>query len=66
MDDITVRLGFIERYGYRALVPSLSMISAQNAFRVCREGNPASTFPDHASWGIADYLGCEPKRRHQE
>ena len=26
----------------------LSMISAQTRFRVCREGKPVSTFPDHA------------------
>jgi hypothetical protein len=26
----------------------LSMISAQTHFRVCREGKPVSTFPDHA------------------
>ncbi len=32
----------------------LSMISATNAFRVCREGKPVSTFPDHA---LAAHLG---------
>src|SRR5438309_2632136 len=31
-----------------ALSFCLSMISATNAFRVCREGKPVSTFPDHA------------------
>ena len=29
-------------------ITCLSMISRANAFRVCREGKPVSTFPDHA------------------
>ncbi|WP_207234629.1 hypothetical protein, partial [Bradyrhizobium sp. Leo170] len=38
-----------------ALALCLSMISAQT-LRVCREGKPVSTFPDHALEGGADRL----------
>ena len=35
-----------------ALSFCLSMISATNAFRVCREGKPLHTFPDHTLAGL--------------
>src|SRR5262245_2671813 len=44
---------------HRALSFYLSMISAQT-LRVCREGKPVSTFPDHAlsvSTGVGGFAG---------
>ena len=38
----------------------LSMISAQTRFRVCREGKPVSTFPDHALGRNRHLVRAEP------
>src|SRR5882724_12796358 len=44
---------------HRALAYCLSMISAQT-LRVCREGKPVSTFPDHAPEGTV-YSAFSPR-----
>src|SRR5712671_4499489 len=45
-----------------ALSFCLSMISGQT-LRVCREGKPVSTFPDHALAAAADALDLAVQRR---
>ena len=54
--------------GPRHQLPSLGMTPRANAFRVCREGKPPHTFPDHALFHAlwakiqADPLVDEPQR----
>ena len=49
---------------HRALGRCLGMISAQT-LRVCREGKPLHTFPDHALHAPPPHAECDHHRRGQ-